>query len=198
MESSILISVAMFATAMTFSPGPNTILLTTSGAMYGFSKSVNTMMGITCGITLLVLAVGLGLGAIFSANPMFQILIRIAGVIYILWLAIKIVRSNSVLDAKIGQPITFIEAAFFQVVNPKVWMMAIGVHSAFAVTGHDFIKQAFFIAAVFLLVCIPATTVWTVFGVAIRHALRSERAMRLFRIGMAAILIASLVPAILV
>lgn len=187
--------VVPFAAAMLFSPGPNTVMLAASGASHGFRATMPLLLGICVAIPVLIGAVGLGLGALMHANPWIHQALRVAGAAYLLWLAWKIgtARGRPGTPGE-PKPINFFEAATFQWVNPKVWTMAAGAVSAFTTIGGDVFGEAASIALIFAAVCVPAALVWTLFGVAIRRWLASERALRAFNGCMAALLVLSLVP----
>lgn len=184
--------VMLFAAATTFTPGPNVLILTASGANFGFMRTLPPMLGVCLGIPALIIAVGAGLGAVFQAFPIVHWILQIAGTAYLVWLAWKIAMTRSIGEREAGaRPITFVQAAAFQWVNPKVWMMALGAISAYTSVGGNVMREALLIAAIFGFVCIPAATVWTLFGVGIRRWLKSPRGLRTFNLLMAALLLAS-------
>lgn len=115
-----LLPLALFAIAGSFTPGPNNVMVTASGQAFGFARSVPHMVGVTAGFAVLLIAFGLGLGQIFTWYPALHHALRIAGVVYLLYLAWRIATAGDPAAAKGSpRPLTFIEAALFQWVNVK-------------------------------------------------------------------------------
>src|SRR5882757_6850020 len=134
MSQSLLIAFILFATVMFFTPGPNNIMLLSSGLTYGFRRTVPHMAGITVGFAFMVGAVGVGLGSVFIAYPVLQTILKYLGVAYLVYLAAAIAMSERVgPDRENGRgPKTFSGAAMFQWVNAKGWVMVIGTITAYA------------------------------------------------------------------
>ena len=122
---SLLFAFMVFATVMFFTPGPNNIMLLSSGLTYGFRPTIPHIMGITVGFAFMVGAVGLGLGTIFIAYPVLQTILKYAGVAYLIYLAAHIALSEppSAEQDNSRRPMTFWGAAMFQWVNAKGWVM---------------------------------------------------------------------------
>jgi threonine/homoserine/homoserine lactone efflux protein len=195
MSHSLLIAFVMFATVMFFTPGPNNIMLLSSGLTYGFRPTIPHIMGITFGFAFMIGAVGLGLGTIFIAYPVLQTILKYAGVVYLIYLAAAIAMSGPVSadqDNRRG-PMTFWGAAMFQWVNAKGWVMVIGTITAYAAISPYPWNIAIQVALSLLLGALSCTA-WAYFGSALRPVLTSPRAVRAFNIGMAALLLASLYP----
>jgi threonine/homoserine/homoserine lactone efflux protein len=195
MSHSLLIAFVMFATVMFFTPGPNNIMLLSSGLTYGFRPTIPHIMGITVGFAFMVGAVGLGLGTIFIAYPVLQTILKYAGVVYLIYLAAAIAMSGPVSadqDNRRG-PMTFWGAAMFQWVNAKGWVMVIGTITAYAAISPYPWNIAIQVALSLFLGAISCTA-WALFGSALRPVLTSPRAVRAFNIVMAVLLLASLYP----
>jgi threonine/homoserine/homoserine lactone efflux protein len=195
MSHSLLIAFVLFATVMFFTPGPNNIMLLSSGLTYGFRPTIPHIAGITVGFAFMVGAVGLGLGTIFIAYPVLQTILKYAGVVYLIYLAAAIAMSGPVSadqDNRRG-PMTFWGAAMFQWVNAKGWVMVIGTITAYAAISPYPWNIAIQVALSLLLGALSCTA-WAYFGSALRPVLTSPRAVRAFNIGMAALLLASLYP----
>ncbi|MDB6445577.1 MULTISPECIES: LysE family translocator [Pseudomonas] len=194
----LLLGFALFALVTSITPGPNNTMLLASGVNFGFNRTIPHMLGITCGFFSLVLAVGLGLGAVFQTYPLLYTVLRYAGAAYLLYLAWKIAHSGPVSDSRTGEqtPISYWGAAAFQWVNPKAWIMAIGAISTYTpLQGYFF--NVVVIAAVFALINLPSVSLWVVCGSLLRNLLRDRRWLRLFNWGMALLLVASLYPLLL-
>jgi threonine/homoserine/homoserine lactone efflux protein len=195
MSHSLLIAFVLFATVMFFTPGPNNIMLLSSGLTYGFGPTVPHIMGITFGFAFMIGAVGLGLGSIFIAYPVLQTILKYAGVAYLVYLAVHIAMSEppSAEQDKRRGPMTFWGAAMFQWVNAKGWVMVIGTITAYAAIAAYPWNIAIQVG-LSLLLGILSCTAWALFGTALRPVLTSRRAVRAFNIVMAALLLASLYP----
>ncbi len=190
--------VLLFSVAATFTPGPNSMLLASSGATFGFRRSVRALMGVCLGIPLLIFAVGLGLGSVLLDNDYLRVGLKVVGAVYMLWLAWKIATANpNARAANIDRPVGAFQAALFQWVNPKVWGMAISMVGAYSVASADQLQHAAVIAGVFAVVAVPAAVTWTLFGTVVRRLLVSHRAFRAFNVTMALLMVVSLVPIVL-
>jgi threonine/homoserine/homoserine lactone efflux protein len=195
MSHSLLIAFVLFATVMFFTPGPNNIMLLSSGLTYGFRPTIPHIAGITVGFAFMVGAVGLGLGTIFIAYPVLQTILKYAGVVYLIYLAAAIAMSGPVSadqDNRRG-PMTFWGAAMFQWVNAKGWVMVIGTITAYAAISPYPWNIAIQVVLSLFLGAISCTA-WALFGSALRPVLTSPRAVRAFNIVMAVLLLASLYP----
>jgi threonine/homoserine/homoserine lactone efflux protein len=184
-----LVPFTLFAIAGSFTPGPNNIMLTASGANFGFRRTLPHILGICVGFPLMVAAVGIGLGRLFEAAPAIHAALKVVGSAYLLWLAWRIASAGSEEPDNAGaRPLSFFEAAIFQWVNPKAWIIAIGAISTFTIAGEAMLPQVLTIAAIFTLVSVPSATVWTLLGIGIARILRSPLALRLFNWSMGALL----------
>jgi len=191
----LLLAFALFAFVTSVTPGPNNMMLLASGVNFGFNRTVPHILGISIGFFSLVLAVGLGLGAAFKAYPLLYTILRYAGAAYLLYLAWKIAMSGPASDAsgQEGKPQTFLQAALFQWVNPKAWVMAVGAISTYTPL-QGYFTNVFIISAVFALINAPSVCVWAGFGSLLRNALRDPFWLRVFNGVMAALLVVSLYP----
>ena len=195
MSHPILIAFIMFATVMFFTPGPNNIMLLSSGLTYGFRPTIPHIMGITVGFAFMVGAVGLGLGTIFIAYPVLQTILKYAGAAYLIYLAAAIAMSGPVASGQDNArgPMTFWGAALFQWVNAKGWVMVIGTITAYAAIA-GFPWNILIQVGISLVIGAVSCVAWALFGSALRPWLTSPRAVRAFNIVMALLLLASLYP----
>ena len=171
------------------------MMLLASGVNFGLRRSLPHMFGISLGFMLLVAAVGLGLGQLFEQVPLLYSVLRYLGAAYLLYLAWKIANSGAP-DHQAnaaGKPFSFLQAAAFQWVNPKAWIMAIGAITTYT-PQDNFVVSVLLIAALFALVNCPSVGLWTIAGSMLRNWLNNARALRVFNIGMALLLVASLYP----
>jgi threonine/homoserine/homoserine lactone efflux protein len=195
MSHSLLIAFIMFATVMFFTPGPNNIMLLSSGLNYGFRPTLPHIAGITFGFAFMVGAVGLGLGTIFIAYPVLQTILKYAGAAYLIYLAAAIAMSGPMTPNQDNSrgPMTFWGAAMFQWVNAKGWVMVIGTITAYAAIA-AFPWNITIQVGLSLILGALSCTAWALFGTALRPLLTSPRAVRAFNIVMALLLLASLYP----
>lgn len=195
MTPELLLAFIAFAFVTSVTPGPNNMMLLASGVNFGLRRSLPHMFGISLGFMLLVASVGLGLGQLFERIPLLYSVLRYLGAAYLLYLAWKIAGSGAP-DSQskaAGKPFTFLQAAAFQWVNPKAWIMAIGAITTYT-PQENFVVNVLLIAALFALVNCPSVGLWTVAGSLLRNWLSNARALRTFNIGMALLLVASLYP----
>ena len=132
MSQPLFVALVVFAAVMAFTPGPNNVMVLSSGLTYGFRRTLPHIAGIAIGVSFMVAAMGLGLETIFIAYPVLQTILKYAGIAYLIYLAFGIAMSSSVAPGQDSQrgPMTFWTAALFQWVNVKGWVMAIGIISA--------------------------------------------------------------------
>jgi threonine/homoserine/homoserine lactone efflux protein len=194
MTLSTLLSLLTFAFATSFTPGPNNMMLFASGVNFGFRRTIPHMLGIGSGFFVLLVAIGLGLGAILEANPMLFSALKFAGGVYLIYIAWKIATSRSISEGSAGsRPMTFLEAAAFQWVNPKAWVMGLGAMATFPNPANHTLS-VIFIAAIFALVNVPSVSAWAGFGSVLREWLSVPPRLKWFNITMGALLVVSLWP----
>ncbi|MCW5702514.1 MAG: LysE family translocator [Bradyrhizobium sp.] len=195
MSNSLLVAFLMFALVMFFTPGPNNIMLLSSGLTYGFRRTIPHIAGITVGFAFMVAAVGLGLGTIFIAYPVLQTILKYVGAAYLVYLAwhIGMAEPSAPEQDNRGRPMTFWGAAMFQWVNAKGWVMVIGTITAYAAIA-NFPWNILIQTVISLAMGAMSTVVWALFGTALRPILTSPRAVRAFNVVMALLLLASLYP----
>jgi threonine/homoserine/homoserine lactone efflux protein len=154
------------------------------------------MSGVVVGFTAMLLGVGLGLGVFFVAYPFAQTALKVIGVVYLLWLAWRIANAAPADPAARARPITFIEAALFQWVNPKALVAVVSTMSIF-IRPESAVSDVFVVALVFFGVSTGSVLSWTAFGTALRVVLADRRKVRIFNIAMALLLVASIAPMVL-
>ena len=196
MEISLLLGIATFAFITSVTPGPNNMMLLASGAQFGFSRTLPHMLGIVFGVSMLLLSVLLGLGVLFQLYPVMYSVLNVAGAAYLLWLAFKIasgpVTGISSEDGRSTKPFTWWQAALFQFVNPKAWMMALGSVSTFSLPGNDYAESGAMIMLAFALLGLPAISLWAGTGAKLRVWLNNPRRQRGFNLVMGAATAATL------
>ena len=195
MSHSLLLALVAFGAVMAFTPGPNNIMVLSSGLTYGFRRSLPHIAGIAFGIAFMVAATGLGLGAVFVAWPILQTILKYAGIAYLIYLAWVIAMSGPVKPGQDNQaaPMTFWGAALFQWVNAKGWVMVIGIITAYSAVA-SFPWNIAVQAALMFIMGALSSLLWALFGSALRPVLTSQKAVRAFNVVMALLLLASLYP----
>jgi threonine/homoserine/homoserine lactone efflux protein len=198
MSQSLFAAFVVFGAVMAFTPGPNNIMVLSSGLTFGFRRSLPHIAGIAIGVSFMVASVGLGLGAIFIAYPVLQIILKYVGIAYLIYLAVVIAMSGSVTPGQDNRrgPMTFWAAVLFQWVNIKGWVMAIGVITAYSAIA-SFPWNIAIQAALMLVMGALSSLAWTLFGSSLRSFLISPTAVRVFNVLMAALLLASLYPVLM-
>ncbi|KXO09274.1 Transporter, LysE family [Moritella sp. JT01] len=195
MEYQQLIPLITFALVSTVSPGPNNIMLMTSGANVGFMRTIPHMLGIILGFSLMVVLVGFGLMGLFTAYPVIQQGLRIASMLYLLYLAFKIAKSKPMTnEASDYRPMTFLSAASFQWVNPKAWTMALTAISVYAASAE--LKDIMLVSLIFGLINVPSVSLWAIAGKQLQTSLQAPTKVRIFNYGMAGLLVSSILPMI--
>lgn len=191
----IFIAVLFFAFSTTITPGPNNVMIMSSGVNYGVRASMPHFLGICLGFPLMVLLVGFGFGVIFEKFPNLHQLIKVVGVIYLLWLAWHIASAEpKAIKRGDKKPFTFWQAALFQWVNAKAWMMASGAVAAYTTVQGNPVIEVVAITLAFLLMAFPCVGVWLLFGSLLRKVLSNSIFQRVFNITMGLILVASIIP----
>lgn len=196
MSFELLAALTVFAVVTLFTPGPNNIMLMTSGLNFGIRRTLPHAAGVVAGFGFMVLVVGLGLGAVFSAWPLLYTIVKYVGAAYLLYLAWKIAHAGPAKGEAEGTPLTFLQAAAFQWVNAKAWVMAIGAVTAYAAVT-AFPWNAITFATVFSIFGVASSATWVLFGTALRRVVSDPKAVRVFNWLMAALLVASLIPVFL-
>lgn len=193
MSIELLSALILFAFASSATPGPNNLMLMASGANYGFTRSIPHMLGISVGFALMIVLVGAGLAQIFEAYPVSYTVLKALSVLYLSYLAWKIATAAPIRNsAEEGRPMTFLQAAAFQWVNPKAWAMALTALSVYAPS--QTLTAFALVAVIFATVNLPAITFWTVLGQQMARILTNPRRLTTFNWTMAGLLIASLYP----
>ncbi len=188
-----------FAVVAAFTPGPNNLLLAASGANFGIRRTIPHVLGVVGGFPLLVLAVGLGLGTLFQRHPEVHTVLKFGGAAFLIYLAWRIATAgHGTAETAPGRPLTFLEAALFQWVNPKAWIFAVSAIATYTTVGGRASVEIAVILAICVLVTIGSTIAWTGFGVGLNRVLQeSPRMLRAFNVGMALLLVLSIVPVVI-
>jgi len=197
MPLDLLLALTVFSCVMAFTPGPNNIMLAASGVNFGFTRTIPHMAGVTFGFAVLLAACAAGLGIVFIAVPSLQLVLKIAGAAYMLWLAFRVATAHLSSEERTpGRPFTFLQAAAFQWINPKAVVAALSAIALYVRPGHE--RADFLVMLAVLTVCtLGSVLTWTGFGVALRQFLHDPAHARLFNGAMALLLVASIVPMVI-
>lgn len=195
-----LLAVVMFALVTSFTPGPNNTLALANGANFGLRGTVPHILGTMAGFSVMLVAVGFGLGNIFVALPVLEDGLRLAATGAVLYLGYRVATASLAADVDAdakanAKPITFRQAAMFQVVNPKGWAICFGIVGAYSNFGSTTANVTIFLA-VFLLTTPAAIGSWASFGTIVARALDTPHKRLAFNLAMAALLVASVMLSI--
>jgi threonine/homoserine/homoserine lactone efflux protein len=194
MTQDLVFSLIGFAFALSITPGPNNLMLMASGANFGLRRTLPHMFGISLGHGFMVFLMGLGLLELFAIFPMVRTVLTVLTTAYLLWLAWKIANAAPPSEtAAKGTPLTFLQAAAFQWVNPKAIYMAIAAQTNYAVQDSGWVGAGL-VALVFLITNFPSITVWAWLGVQMKRLLGTGVRLRAFNVTMAVLLVATLIP----
>ncbi|HEY6631562.1 MAG TPA: LysE family translocator [Rhizobiaceae bacterium] len=195
MSLDAFMALLVYAFVTSITPGPNNLMLLASGVNFGFVRTIPHALGIGGGFLSLLLGVGFGLGAVLTAFPALHMVLKVAGGAYLLYLAWRIAMSRSMGSGGNGQgrPMTFLEAAAFQWVNPKAWVMAVSAMAIYTNPARPFLS-VLIVAGAFAAVNLPSVSTWAGFGTALRGFLADPMRLKWFNIAMGLLLAATLWP----
>ncbi len=196
MISQTLFPLLAFAFVTSITPGPNNLMLMASGANFGFRRTIPHMLGVGLGFVFMTILMGVGLSSAFDALPILKDVLTVVSIVYLLWLAWKIANAAQPKDGEAaGSPLTFLQAASFQWVNPKAWSMALSAVTIY--TYDDTVFAIIVVAAIFGAVNIPAVSTWCLLGREMRRFLTNPARLRVFNWFMAGLLVLSLYPVLI-
>ena len=190
MDTQTLLALTGFAMAASWTPGPNNMMLAASGATFGWRATVPHAMGVALGFPVMIFLIALGLGEIFQRSAALRSGLAWGGFAVILYLGWRIAMAGAAKTGARARPLNFIEAAAFQWINPKGWVMAIAAAATYASGGAP-LRDAGVLAAVFLAVTVPGTQAWALFGTGIGRLLGTGARLRAFNVTMGLLLAAS-------
>jgi threonine/homoserine/homoserine lactone efflux protein len=182
---------ATYAFVMSITPGPNNVMLTAAGANFGLRRTLPHILGVTCGFGIQVAAVCCGLGALFTRWPQLQLALKWVGAAYLLFLGWQLLHARGGAAGQAGKPVTFAEAAAFQFLNPKAWVISLTAATLFLPPQLGQLLAVSFVAGIVTLVNLPCITAWAVFGSSLGLALTRPVARRIFNWVMAVALAAT-------
>lgn len=187
------LALVVFSIVSTGSPGPNNVLLWASGASFGFRPTLPHVLGTALGIGALALVAAAGLAAIVSAVPALAVVMKIAASVYLLYLAWQVAGAHALERGELARPMSVIQAAAFQAINPKGWIFALGAIAAFRPTDLPVVSGSLLVAATMTAIVIPTAALWAAAGGWLGRLLNGERGRRVVGLGLAALLAVSVV-----
>jgi len=182
-----------FMASMGITPGPNNILVASSGVNFGFRATIPHILGITVGYPLMLFIVGIGLAKIFIAVPLIHTILKYISIAYLLYLAYRITLASAMGEARSQpRPMTFLQAAAFQWVNGKAWVIALGAVTTYTMVNQTLPLQIIALTAISFVITLGSVSCWTFFGAFMRRYLHTVRRRRHFNYTMAALLVLSI------
>jgi threonine/homoserine/homoserine lactone efflux protein len=188
-----LVALLGFSFVSSFTPGPNNVLLWASGATFGFRRTVPHVIGTALGLGAMALVSGAGIAAVVSSVPQLGVAMRLAGSVYLVWLAWQIVRSGALKQGSVARPLGVGGAMAFQVLNPKAWIFALGAMTTFRPEALPVVTGTFLVALAMMSMIIPAASVWAGAGDAMSRWLSGERTRRVVSLVLGAMVIGTIV-----
>jgi threonine/homoserine/homoserine lactone efflux protein len=187
-----ILSFLVFAAVAAVTPGPSNAMIAATGAAVGTTRGLPCLAGAAAGMASLIFVAALGLAAAVAAMPGLLTVVRVAGSLLLLWMAWRIATAPPASAAVPAKPIGFAMAAAFQLANPKGWLVAAGAAGAYAAPGQEpRLLQALLLAALFLVVAVPAGFAWLVLGATLQRFAGDPRRGRALNVGMGILLAAS-------
>jgi len=188
-----LIPLVAFSAISSGTPGPNNLLLWASGTTFGFRRTLPHVLGTALGLGGMALGAAAGIAALVSAVPGLAVAMKVAGSIFLLYLAWQVAGASALERTTIARPMGIVQAAAFQLVNPKAWIFALGAITTFRPIDLPVVAGSVAVAVTMMLVILPTAAAWAAGGAAIARFLAVERTRRIVGLVLAALLAASVV-----
>ena len=188
-EFKLFFALISYYFVMFVTPGPNNAMLTASGIKFGFKKTIPHLIGIPFGHTIQITLVCFGLGNLFQKYPLVQNYLKWLCFIYLLYLGWKIIGSFSEHKKESGRPLKLYEAALFQFMNPKAWVVALTASTAFFPVNENFYLATIFVALTAPLICFPSICLWALFGSSIKILIKNAKIKKIIEYFLAVLLI---------
>ena len=186
-----LVAFLGFAFVGTVSPGPNNTVLWASGMTFGFRPTIAHVLGTAFGMGTLVLGVAAGIGALVDAVPAAELLLKVVGSVYLLWLALQVVASGSIGRTEVSHPLSLRQGAAFQWVNPKAWVFTIAAVGTFLPPAVPRAVGAVLLTGILMIVVVGSSSIWAAGGAALGRVVDDERKRRAVSVALAVLLVAS-------
>ena len=186
-----LLALVGFSFVSSVTPGPNNILLWTSGAAFGFRRTLPHVVGTAFGIGSMALVAAAGLSVLITTIPEIAFAMKVAGSIYLLYLAYQIAGARALAQTEAARPLSLLQAAAFQAINPKAWIFALGAVTTFRPVDLPTLPGSLLVAITMMIVVIPTAALWAGGGGVIARHVAGDRTQRVVGLGLAALLAAT-------
>ena len=184
-----LVPLIFFSIAAAFTPGPNNIIGSYSGFNFGIKKSIPLILGVTFGYSFLLVVLAAGLIIIFKTYPVLQIILKVCGSGFLIYLAYKISFQSKVQQQTVTNPVKFFHTFIFQFINPKGVIIAIITISTFVETGSNYLFHSIVVVVVSFCCAITSITSWCMLGKFLRRFATNEKFIQIFNYVMSFLLI---------
>jgi len=196
---SMLISIALFTLSTHITPGPTNIVLLSSVLNFGYKKTIPFMIGNIISYPIMMLFTGLGVGMFLVEHPTLMSFIKVAGVVYLCWMAYKIATDNSTYeqndeDNKNNKPFTFWQAMFYPLTNPKAWILYTSIISLYVTSSTHSMSQISVIVFFTLIAMIITVYTWAFGAIALKKLIKNEKFLKRLNQAMAFLLVLSIMP----
>lgn len=188
-----LLALVGFSFVISVTPGPNTVLLWASGASFGFRATLRHVLGTALGIGSMTLVAAAGLGALFTAVPEVGVVMRVGASAYLLYLAYQVAGSRGLERGASGHPLGLVQAAAFQAINPKGWILALGAITTFRPPGLPALTGGLLVAIVMMIVVILTQALWAGAGGTLGRLMTGDRTRPLVSLALAALLVVTVI-----
>lgn len=192
MDTTLLVSLTGFAFISAITPGPNNILLMSSGALFGWQRSLPHLGGILLGFAILMSSAVLGLGSVVAQWPWLVTVVRVLGAAWLAWMSLRYFlagvrgpEANAESSAApISRPFRFHEGVLFQWVNPKALILVISAAGAYIAIADSIVRRALIIVGVFFVAGAVSCSIWMIAGDALNRYMSSGKSARYVNLGM--------------
>lgn len=202
MDTTLYLALVLFAFSGSFSPGPNNLLVMSSGALFGFKRTIPHIIGIAVGFNIVLLGALLGMGVIVDQFPWLLTVVKTVGAAWLAWMGFKFFKAaftkqntkdNTSKTETRSRPFRFYEAVLIQWVNPKAIIMALAAASAYVGVADDIWLRTLLICGTFLIMGFASAGTWTIAGNALNRLMSSGRSATILNVFMGLLLLATAV-----
>jgi len=186
-----LVALATFGFVGSVSPGPNNTVLWASGLRFGFRRTIPHVLGTALGIGALVVGVAAGIGALLEAVPLAELVLKVVGSVYLLYVAYLVLGSGGIGRTEVSNPLSLWQAIVFQCVNPKAWIFVIAAVGTFLSPDLRWLLGVSLLTGTLTVVVVASSSIWAAGGAALGRVVDDERMRRVVSVGLAALLVAS-------
>ncbi len=186
-----LVGLIGFSFVGAVTPGPNNVLLWASGVEFGFRRTLRHVIGSALGIGAMALATAGGMGALVTAVPEVGLAMRVGGSVYLLYLAYQVAGAGALERGEAARPLGLVQAAAFQLINPKAWVVVLGAITTFRPAELPVVAGSLLTAVTMTVVVVPAFVVWAAGGDVLGRLISQPRQRRLLSLILAVLVVAT-------